>query len=565
MSVYLNNQGAGTFGGEVWGAGDDANDGLSRAAPKLTANAAFAQYAAGGQDGESLVINDGTYAYTDNDGRWILSHASATVEFQNDLQTVVVFSGSNAQGFRLNGSTTEARSLTVGAVGRRGYISTDNVAKTNAVVISHNNAGSQRITFDWNAFIIPQIGVNDAQIGINLQASNIDATINGGTTAQGGGMIDLGASGTYQAVRHTPTVIHVSSIISIESWELNLRAPTLAAAGVINLTTNNEATTGLWSVSGVTGTAIDSGNSNVSYLVHMDNPPSGSYIEECNDISYTGDTVGRGVGMYQIVSPDFASPDCSIRNCRRNKLHSENGNGFVAIIGREGGDQNNDNGWIYGVDIECTVGDAALNSLHGLSHIGTLNGIRAYNRITGVSIGSLTKAGTALSFGNTITIAPGSGSENHLQAKGAEDGTEFFNETCIVQNGFDGDICQAQFDDTFSQQNSTNTIFRDIKVRMDSGDIGAGAEFLVIGEPGDTSTGSLDGMIIDDSVDLSLITNIASIAGVPIQSLADLNAHAAVRLAFQQSLPSGSSTSSTPSTSSGSGGGSGQLISSVFG
>ena len=57
MSVYLNNQGAGTFGGEVWGAGDDANDGQSPATPRLTASAAEAVASAG----DDVFVVSGTY------------------------------------------------------------------------------------------------------------------------------------------------------------------------------------------------------------------------------------------------------------------------------------------------------------------------------------------------------------------------------------------------------------------------------------------------------------------------------------------------------------------------
>ena len=562
MSVYLNNQGAGTFGGEVWGAGDDANDGLSRAAPKLTANSPFDLYSYAGEDGEALAINDGTYTYTNGDGRWIISHDEATIEFQNDLQTVLVFSGSNVQGFRFNGSNTVERSLTVGDAEKRGYFTTENAAKRTQIIISGNSATARTVTLNWNSFVIPQSGGINQQIGLSLEAANIDATINGGTTAQGGGLVDIGSTGTYRPIRQNPALTAMVSVdIDIQSWEFDLRCAFVGGLGAISLASNPLVQAGTWKIKGVTGAVVEaSTGTSVSYLAHMDNPPTGSYIEECNDVSYSSEGSGRGVGLYQIASPDHPSPNCFIRNCKRNRLHSENGVGLVVIIGADGSDHDNDNGWIYGMELECTVGDGVTNRLHGISHIGVTNGIRAYNIITGVSIGSLTKAATALSFGNTYEIDPDSASENHLQAKGAEDGSEFFNERCIVLDGFGGNICQALEDDTFSQQDSVNTIFRDIKVEMRSGDIAPSAELVLIGGANDTSTGTVEGLLINENVDLSLLTNIARIDGVAINSLADLDAHASVRLAIQQSVPSGSAASG-----GGSGGGPRPIISSVFG
>lgn len=529
MSVYLNNSGAGTYGGQVWGVGSDANDGLSRALPKLTANAALDLYLDAGQDGESLIIAPGSYTYTNGDGRYILSHEVVNVQPDVDWSVLLTFDGINSQGLRFNGSTSETRDITVGKIN----ITTANAAKTTQVIFSHNNAASLLMAVDWNAILIPQGGLS-GEIGLDLSASNLIFNGNdGGTSGEDGLYQDFGTAGDYRPITYGSTIAHVHSAIQINKWVCNARIPLVGGIGIVSLATDNAITSGVWNVKGVTGLFIDSAViAGLTYAVVIENGPDDATIEENDNLEFRSDHVNRGTSMWNIRAPDAITTNRSrIRNNKRSTHHSESGVGFQALIGSEGVDNLTPDGWIYGNTIVSTTG--VTNSLHGSCHIGCTGGLRFLNELSGASIGSLTKRGTALSFRNVYRNISGT-SNTFLYGKGAEDGTEFFGETCYLPNEYSGNIMQALEDVTgVPNQDSVNTVFKDIVVLMDNGAPDATMRIALTGGAADTSNSIMTGVMVDNGVDLSGVTNLAAIAGVEFTNFNDWNADASVDAVLQ--------------------------------
>lgn len=507
MSVYLNNGGAGTYGGQVWADGLDANDGLSRSAPLLTANVALDQYNAAGEDGNDLIIAPGSYTYTNGAGRIIFGHASLNIQPDVDWSVKITFDGTAVQGMRFAGDAAEARTNTVGKI----YITTNNAAKLQQV--DFNSSLAARMTVNWSARIVPQGGLS-SEIGMFIRAVNHDITINdggtvGSTMSDAGEYEDFGATGNYAPIT-MQAIAFTNSDITINKWICNARIPLVNTTGIVYLFLA-ASITGDWVVSGITGTFINSSTAaSTSGIVKLRNSPDGAIIEGNNNLNYQTDSLNHGADGFAIESPvasAVTSTGCIIRNNKNVVIYSGSGAGLGYIIGNEGSDSDTPDGWIYGNELRVSVGSAT--SYHGISHIGCTGGLRFMNTVIGaMSIGSLTKLAQAVSFRNIYKDITG----KVLYAKGGETGTGFVGENISIKSSYASIVMQAGEDPS---QLSVDVEFKDILLTMPTGVLAAGAKIGQIGTPATTiivdgSTGTFTGILLDDSVDVSALTTVAS-------------------------------------------------------
>jgi len=492
--IYLSNQPSGTSGGLVWGVGSDSNDGLSPASPKLTANAALDLYSS--NDGSTLFINDGEYTYTNGTGRWIVSHASCTIVAMNDYLTSITFSGSNAQGFRYNFSSSEVRSCFIGKINIK-----TSPEKLYGFYASGSSVTLLQSDVECQARFVPNTdgtASSSTRYGYyDLTGSGRVKISGGGVSAADGSLVDVSAEAYKYIPYYQPNGLSynpsVPAHVEVTSWAMNLKYKAIGEVGIFSLLHNAAYPTGsTFNVSGVTGLAeVASADTSNTYFIKATNPPEGTIIED-NNITMTA-TGTAGVSGIGVVGADVDSLNHIIRNNTLN-LTTGSGVGLGIVIGAEGatGAYANTSGDMYGNTVNYTS-TAVTNSTHGINHING-EGSRYNNTVTGVAIGSLTKASGAVSYGNTITIDPTSGSKVHLYAKGSYAGARFYDETLISTATFGGTFMKSLVNDTTGGADaySDNATFENISI---TGDVSTSASLFSVGQGAtDTSTATIDGI-----------------------------------------------------------------------
>ena len=488
--IYLSNQPSGTSGGLVWGVGSDSNDGLSPASPKLTANAALDLYSSSSNDGSTLFINDGEYTYTNATGRWIVTHASCTIVAMNDYLTSITFSGSNDQGFRYNFSSSEVRSCFIGKINIKG-----SPEKLYGFYAAGSSTTLLQSDVECQARFVPNTdgtASSSTRYGYyDLTGSGRVKISGGGVSAADGSLVDVSAEAYnyvpyYQAngLLYNPSV---PAHVEVTSWAMNLKYKAIGEVGIFSLLHNAAYPTGsTFNVSGVTGLAeVASADTSNTYFIKATNPPEGTIIED-NNITMTA-TGTAGVSGIGVVGADVDSLNHIIRNNTLN-LTTGSGVGLGIVIGAEGatGAYANTSGDMYGNTVNYT-NTGVTNNVHGINHINA-EGSRYNNTVSGVSIGSLTKASGASSYSNTISIDPTSASQTHLYAKGSYAGASFTDEVLISTSNFTGTFAQSLVNDSTGGADvySDNASFSDIII---NGDMNAGAKLLSVGySAGDNST-----------------------------------------------------------------------------
>jgi len=488
--IYLSNQPSGTSGGLVWGVGSDSNDGLSPASPKLTANAALDLYSSSSNDGSTLFINDGEYTYTNATGRWIVTHASCTIVAMNDYLTSITFSGSNDQGFRYNFSSSEVRSCFIGKINIKG-----SPEKLYGFYAAGSSTTLLQSDVECQARFVPNTdgtASSSTRYGYyDLTGSGRVKISGGGVSAADGSLVDVSAEAYnyvpyYQAngLLYNPSV---PAHVEVTSWAMNLKYKAIGEVGIFSLLHNAAYPTGsTFNVSGVTGLAeVANTNTANTYFIKATNPPEGTIIED-NNITMTA-TSTAGVSGIGVVGADVDSLNHIIRNNTLN-LTTGSGVGQGIVIGAEGatGAYANTSGDMYGNTVNYT-NTGVTNNVHGINHINA-EGSRYNNTVSGVSIGSLTKASGASSYSNTISIDPTSASQTHLYAKGSYAGASFTDEVLISTSNFTGTFAQSLVNDSTGGADvySDNASFSDIII---NGDMNAGAKLLSVGySAGDNST-----------------------------------------------------------------------------
>lgn len=493
-NIYLSNQPAGTYGGIAWGVGSDANNGESPASPKLTANSALDLYATSANDGGTLFINDGDYTYSNGDGRWILNHASCTITPMNDYLTSITFSGSQDQGFRYNFSSGEVKSCFIGKINIK--VSAN---KLFGFYSSGSNSGLLQSDVECQARFVPNnegTASSATRYGFyDLTGSGTVKLSGGGVSAADGSLIDLsGEAYIYQPYFQVNATAYNPSVPAhfiVTSWAFNVKMNGSDERGLLHVTNAAAYPAGSSiKISGVTGEVyLSNSNDNMQYFVKLVNQPNGSIVEN-NNITITA-LGGAGVSGIGILGADADSLNNIIRYNTLN-LTTGSGLGLGIVVGAEGGGggaYERTYGDVYGNNVNYS-NTAGTNVVHGINHIYG-EGSRYENVISGVSIGSLTKASSASSYNNIISVDPLSVSKVYLYAKGSYSNASFYNETLISSPSYSGSFIQSLVDDTTggSDVYSDNPFFYNISI---AGDVSSSANIFSVGlGASDTSTATL--------------------------------------------------------------------------
>lgn len=500
--VYVSNQPAGTYGGVVWGTPSDSNDGFSALNPKETFDAAATIYKTSVHDGFTLYVNDGEYDYTLDNGRWIFTHESTNIQPMNDYDTTITFNGIDSMGIRLNAATTQEWVTTIGNICLK---TSEN--KTFAIY-SSSVTDRQLITFNCGARIVPPTSVTSGTLKYGIYMSNASCIMNftGGICDSDGSLIDISSEQyDYRPIffgsSSSKSTIGIPTILNFTGFEFNINAKVSNGVAVIDLASQLSSGSFLagsqFNLSGITGTFINSqpATTSINYFIELEEAPSNSIVENCQ-VDYQ--SVNKGACFAAISSANFPSTGHVIRD-NNVTIHSENGLGFGAIIGKEGssGDSSSISGDIHGNNIAFTSN--GVNDVHGLNHIYA-EGSRYNNIISGVAIGSLCKQSGSSSYGNTITVDPNSTSKVYLYSKGSYAGASFKNETLISDNSaYSGNFIQSLHDDSASSGDldSNNPLFENITI---TGTFPINSRLFVIGEVinGDNSTATVNGITIPD-------------------------------------------------------------------
>lgn len=524
-NIYLNNQPAGTYGGVSWGTGSDSNDGLSPSSPKLTANTAFQLYILGAQDNNTLFINDGDYVFNASDGRLILSHTSSNIQPSTPYGTTVTFSGSNTQGLRYNYSSSESRTNTIGKI----IIKTSH-QKHYGIYTSGSNINLQTSVMNCEARIVP---TNDNLANTATRYAYYDAggscevnITGGGVSAADGTLIDIsGEAYEYRPYFRPSSLNYNTSIptkVNITSWAFNLKARLTNGRGAIDIVTTNQYPSGSsFNIQGVSGTIIGSNtNASLLWFIKLVNQPNGTTVHN-NTVNFSA-LNGSGAGGIWLLGKEYDSLNNEV-NDNDITLTTDSGTGFGILLGAEGvaSDYSVTSGDIF--DNTLTGANSSttnVNALHGLNHIHA-EGERYNNTVTGVAIGSLTKASGSTSRNNTITIDPASNSKTHLYAKGAYAGASFSNETLVSTSTFQGNFMQSLKDDTTGGADvfSSNVSFTDINI---TGDLNTNAILFSVGYlSGDDSTAVITNVTLPE--DAPTLNTYGRSSLVNYNSITDVN------------------------------------------
>jgi len=522
--MYLSNQPAGTYGGVVWGTPSDANDGASSASPKLTADNAFQLYDNSIYDGGTLFINDGEYTYTASTGRWILNHASSNIQPMTDYGTTVTFSGTNTQALRYN-FDTEARTATIGKI-----IIKTSADKTSVIYSSGSSATLGQSNLNCEARIVPNTdGTANSSTRYGIYDASGSGQVNilgGGVSAADGSLVDISAEAyeyipyfQFAGLTYNPAI---PAVVNISAWALNIKMLMPSGGGVIDIDSSVAYPTGSSiNISGVTGTVIAANSaSNIVWLMKLENQPDNTVVDG-NTVSFSA-LNNSGAGGISLHGKEFDSLNNTISN-NDLTLATDSGIGFGILLGAEGttGQYANTSGDITDNTVVFSNTGSGTNAVHGLNHIHA-SGTRTGNTISGVSIGSLTKASNATSSGNTISIDPLSGSKVHLYAKGAYAGASFNNETLVSTSDFSGAYIQALVDDTTGGADvySDNTIFSNITI---TGDVGVDAKVFSVGWlAGDNSTAIITNVVLP--TDAAILNVYGRESEVTYTTIVDANA-----------------------------------------
>ena len=491
--------------------GSDANDGLSKATPWLTANKALTTVIGSTFDGDELKFNDGRYIYTDTGGRCIFSHVGFSINFENSWLTTLVFDGAENQGLRFNGSNSQARTF---SIGNAVLEASDN--KREVFYCKNDSLTSELMTLNWGARFNVLPTALDGQIGFYLAASYIVLTIdNGGHT---------GVAGKYRPFLMDNAIGVIQIDIDIKRWLFDLTCEIeVTKTGAFEIAHGAANAAGRVSVRGVTGSITDTGISSVIYGVHIRNGPNESSITNCNDFHI--ESANRNVCPFVIDAPTLDGIGCDDAVIGHNvRVTADSLDGFLAVMGGEFEQHDLPRGVIENNEIRAvnTYGQA----MHGICHIDCLDGIRRFNKVSGASLGSLTKLGTAISYGNTYTNVGGYFNK-FLYAKGADAGAEFFDEICVIDRlDYDGVIEQSTRDIDTDKPSGLVSFRGNRIMKSGSGSIASAAILNQTGTSTDPSESTTYGLTIDPGLTLPAV--VAKYQGANYATIADANASATI-------------------------------------
>ena len=461
--------------------GDDTNDGLTKQTAWLTADKGLVS---GLGDGNEVMFNDGTYPYTANAGKITVQFPSFQITFENDYKTIIEFNGTSLQGILFNGSDTEDRELYIG----RCYFTYVGTGFTLPVYISQSAVGAD-VIFRSGVRHVPQLGRNDHYFMKHQIYQGLIDIFDGGVCATDGGLLDLGTQTMGALFPYNNTVGKANHDIRVKSWFFNVRASIINASGPLFFSYITPPSSGTVEVGGVHGTFINTATSGDGAIAKLRSCPSGSKILPTKgSLTLVNENFNAFMTAANIQAPvadQSGAAVCDnalITGWKNVRMFCDQG--FTAVMGSEGSDNNMANSQITDCEFDCYVTDPVNAKIHGMTHTNTGlgGGARAGNICNGAAIASLTKNSNAVSYDNVYARTVKTG----LYGKGALEGALFSNETFVI--GDDSISCEVCLKD--GTNFGTGCDFEDTKIIAPlGGSFSPTSNVTVIGSSSDTSIG----------------------------------------------------------------------------
>lgn len=529
--VFVNSGGAQTINGNVWAAGSPTNGGTSRTDAYDSANDALDNVT----DGTRVIFANGTYSYTNGTGRWITSANEIELAVDEDWKVTLAFDGSQAQGIRWNGDAAggDAKFLTIG---KMLITPGSNTAKTNLIVPTNNSAGDERMTINMSGRLIPHANPGGTQYGILVSCTDFELNwLDGGIANLDGSEFD----GSAATSEYRPFYIGGSLaaadgfILNIEKCALNFRSR-MANAGAVFWVDFDASPD--WSavsqvkVSGLTGSVTNThstADGNFCYVARINNAGPNVQIVDNNNLNVT--STAKGQGLFCIDGDDQDGDGCTIARNKNIKVTSASGSGNLLAYGDETtvtGSSGTDECTIVDNDVEFITSDQSNNTCHGVSFFGCSNGLAAGNRIKGARLPLLLKYANAKSLGNVYEMPVGANAAA-LYAKGASAGGLSDSDILLLPDGYEGDAIQSLDGNSPPDGTDPAVDFKvnNLTIKMISGQPASSFKLMQIGDntTPDDSDAQINGINVDENIDLSALTSIADIYSTSYTTLSSLN------------------------------------------
>ncbi len=540
MTIYVNNAGAGTFTDEfgasnVWSVGSDANDGFSFAAPILTANELITtRYLWSDSNRNVIVLNQGTYTYTDAFGEWTLI-ADMFISGSENFTSRLVLDGTSDDGLKFNISTP-ARSVGIGKI-ELGRASSTGVSAN----IIRYVGGTSNPVIDIACRLIVT-----ADIKYMIHGTGNSGVV---TLKDGCGMASDSAN-----VSTLTRCINLSGMqnntFTVESFDFNGFEGDLGG-GLFILKYTSVVAGGGVDIKGITGTvtipnaSVGSNDGQIS-IVSIDNAPDGATIENDLPINviYAGSVNLLGFGVRSPVADALSADDARIFGSGSGSLSTTHMKGVLARIG---GIDVNPHNCADGIieDLDVSALNDPTSTMHGVAHFGTTGGIRRNNKISGCFIPDLTKLSSGVESHNNEyrDSVPSDLEARIMYAKGAGTGSSFHDNKMFIDNIFGG-VFEASLEDDGGAI-SDNVTYTDNQILDDGGSFTATAIFTQAGLPGDIlDLSTLTSTNLGIASSLTLPTNVAQLNIVFFSSIEDANA--TLSITNMHLLAAGSTTITTP-------------------
>lgn len=479
-TIYYNSSGAGDYleSDEVtrtWGAGSDANDGLTRAAPKLTAD-----YLDTAAAGDINIFNQGDYDYTSSTGRLIFP-GSFTIDGAQDHEATITLVGTgNTQGLRTN-STNSPLTLTLGKVKFKSSGTITNL-------LHFFSAGTDYWTYDLSCEFILTSNLDHL-----CNTSNTKFNLN---TTEGFKISHEGAVSLTNGFKLTG----IEELnVDIQSFDIDGLTGRIGENLLYFQCNANIPNSSFFSVYPHGIANITNSASDVFFMV--ENPPDKSKIKVDKSLDLTLSSPSTSFTFATFWSPSAnlsQSDNClmyrEFGNSARVTTNAQEGIGFA--MGRDSDtDTNGIDGDIINIRFEADA--ETTGSIHAICHFGS-TGRRVLNDVSKVGIGSIGKNGLSHSVRNSIRKVNTTSGE-YLFAKGCDAGTTFVGDICYISKEFSGIVTKVS---DSGLQNALNPLFDSIMLAYAGGSFPTGAFINRDGDSGDTSEGTRTNMFIDPRLSL---------------------------------------------------------------
>lgn len=471
--------------------GDDANDGLTKSTPWLTANKAFTT---GLVTGNEVMFNNGTYPYTASSGKITINLASFQITFENDYKTIIEFTGTSLQGIMFNGSDVEDRELYIGKC----YFTYSGTGFTYPIYMGQPTAGAN-ITLRCGVRHVPQAAKASHIFIYHTFKQGLIDIFDGGICATDGGLLDLGTQTMGYLFQNATSSGMVYHDIRVKKFYFNVRAKLTNDVGPLYFIYLSKPTVGKVVVGGVSGKFINTATSGNASIVKLRACPSESAIIASKNLTLVNENDGAFLTAANIQCPSTDQGGAAVCD---NALISGWKNirmfcnqGFTAVMGSEGSDSSMLNSKILDCEFDVYPPTPATATIHGITHtnIPAGGGLRSGNVCNGAAIASLTKNSNAVSTGNSYARTL----NTVLYGKGALVGAKFIGETVIIGLDNTAEVEQVLKDSL----EGSGCEFEDTKVLAPlGGSFTAATNVIVIGSSSDASVGTTKRLTISETI-----------------------------------------------------------------